>query len=175
MSNVVSCGFNYASPGKVGGLGTALKVFPSLVLATAPAILSIPTQLAGTQLVVKATGYVLGHGATCLANFAIQSGTSLTYSANTTLFTLASNTAVTQSTAVPFAIRLPLNWDLVSGIVQTGGGTSYLNGALVTSTTTGSGVLLSGVTGNLSLVFAALFTVTDALNAAYLTEWEVSA
>ena len=173
---IASVGFNYAFPGKVGGTGTNFDIFSSPVNANAAAVLALPVTSSGQQVTVKATGYIYGHGATCLVNFVLQSGTSLTSTNNATLVTLASNTAVTQSTIVPYALTVTLNGDAASGIVQVISSTLVLDGASESLTVTGSGVILSGVTyagpgAAINLVFGAKFTVSDALNAAYITQF----
>jgi hypothetical protein len=173
---IASVGFNYAFPGKVGGTGTNFDIFTAPSNANAAAVLALPVTSSGQQVDVKATGYIYGHGATTLTNFVLQSGTSLTSTSNATLVTIASNTAVTQSTLIPWALKISLNGDAASGIVQVISSSFVLDGVSETLTVTGSGAILSGVTyagpgAAINLVLGFKFTVSDALNAAYITQF----
>lgn len=185
MSNpFATAGINYASPSKVGGTGSGIKIFPSLLSSAAPAILQMLEQKNGQIVTLRAAGTLFVHGASPTINPVVQSGSSLTASSNTTVSTLTSAQSLTTNAQYPFALTLQLQGDSTSGIVQVVSATFACDG---TASSTFTNTLLTGVTFGgtsagdgflnpevgVSLVFGLNFGVSDTLNKASLLQYEL--
>jgi hypothetical protein len=189
MSHIIaSAGINYANPVKIGGTGTGVKIFPSVLSSAAPAILQVLEQQNGQVVTLTASGTLFVHGASPTIIPTLQSGTSLTSGSNTTVSVLTAAQSLTTNAQYPFALVLGLQGDSVSGIVQVVSAQFVCNG-VVSLMAAFTNTSLTGVTfGNvvstdgfykpenpLNLVFGINFTVSDALNAASLYEYQLEA
>ena len=183
-------GVNGYNPSLVGGTGTTCKIFPSLlgtgfdngggVLPQPPGVVAAQLLISGTgqyeqqQLVVNASGYVFVHGVSPTVNFLFQQGSSLTYTSNTTMATLASAQSLTTAATYPWAFNMKMQGDSVSGIMQAYSATFVCNG-------TSGTVTLSDLTGvnltntNYNFVIGITFGVSDALNKAALSQFNLTA
>lgn len=172
------------NPSKVGGTGTSIKIFPSLIPPTFgaasvnPASLSVAGNgaLEGKAFTVRASGNLFVHGAYPTVNFTLQSGTSLTASSNVTVATLASAQSLTTAATYPFSFKADLQGDSASGIVQVVSAVISCNGVSGTVTATDlTGVSFLGPNAALNLVFGVTFGVSDGLNAASLMQFSAEA
>jgi hypothetical protein len=182
---VSSCGLTYASPSKVGGTGTGLKIFPSLLSSTAAAVVPIPTNLAGTRLEVRASGNLYVHGTSPTVGFALQLGNSLT-STNNVSIASAVNTAQSLSTAnyYPYSMSVVLSGDANSNALQVISGAFCVGGNVVSVVLNSEPAAGSPASYPYSwtssgaafeLVFGIQYGVSDALNAAQLQQFEIYA
>lgn len=201
MYAAISSGVSGLSPSTVGGLGTTAKIFPALGKQQPAGTVSLPLTILvpnngafeGQQFDVGASGNLtLGSTSSPTINFLLQNGSSLTYSSNTTICTLASAlTGLTVSDSYPFSFKATLQGDSLSGIVQVVYASMFIDGATagtITSTSlTGISFLTNASTGQnpalvgnspaaqaLSLVFGITFGVTDAKNAANLMQFAIA-
>lgn len=208
MLTNLSYPINGLSPLIVGGTGTSIKIFPA-VAASLPvnsAQPSVPGQLVGgpAALLIPANGSYEGQAfevqasgsITCGAstsptvNFGLYNGTSLTVGSDgTALVTLTSAIAASASHTLPFEVRIRLQGDSVSGIVQVGTVEAYMNSVTMGATTntklTGISFLSGASTGQnpifngnaapaaLSLIFGIGFTLSDAGNSASLMQYAI--
>jgi hypothetical protein len=189
MSDIFdSVGVNYASPSKVGGTGTTIKIFPSLTNAAAPAILQLLEQQDGQVVTLTASGSLFVHGTSPTVNFTLQSGTSLTGTSNTTISALTTPASLTTNANYPWALKINLQGDHASGIVQVVSSAFTVNGvqtvAASFSNTSLTGVVFSGALASppvfepevgVNLVLGCTFAVSDALNSASLFEYQLEA
>lgn len=173
MSQTIqSAGINYASPSTVGGTGTTAKIFPSLLNSLSPATLALVQAQNGQQVTVKASGTLFVHGTSPTINFLLQNGTSLTAGSNTTFATLTSVASLTTATQYPFAVKVTLQGDSVSGIVQVVDAEIVCNGVSGAATKTSlTGINFAGPGAAANVVFGVTFGVSDALNTASLLQF----
>ena len=182
-------GFRPNGVSLVGGLGTTSKIFSSLLgpgfgngggnfgYQTAP--VTVPAPATGTpagsviipgngvyeqqQIDLRASGFVFIHGTSPTINFLLQKGTSLTYSSNTTVATLASAQSLTTANYYPWYLTVKMQSDALSGVMQFQNATFSCNGTSGTVTLTDlTGINLT--TTNVNFVLGIVFGVTDALN-----------
>jgi hypothetical protein len=180
-----SAGINYANASKVGGTGSGIKIFPSLLSATAPAILQLLEQQQAQIVTLSAAGSLFVHGTSPTINPVLQSGSSLTSGSNTTVSTLTSAASLTTNAAYPWALQVKLQGDQASGIVQVVSATFACNGTTSTTFTNTSvtgvsftGALTDGIAAQepgVNLVLGINFGVSDALNTASLFEYTLEA
>lgn len=200
MYAAIESGVSGLIPSAVGGLGTTAKIFPALGkqqpagTVSFPLTLLIPNngQFEMEAFEVQASGNVtFGSTANPTINFVLQNGSSLTVGSNTTICTLTAALAGTVSSTFPFEVRVRLQGDSKSGIVQVGTVEAYMNNATMDATTntklTGISFLANASTGQnpalngnspaayaLSLVFGLTFGVSDANNAANLAQFAIA-
>jgi len=196
MITVTSLPVNGASPSKVGGLGATCKIFPSPLQnppgTNVAGVLYIPNngQFEGRPFKVRYGGNVYVHGTSPTLNFLLQKGTSLTYSSNTTVLTLASAVSLVTQAYYPFYGEATFQGDSDSGLVSlvdskfyvdnTSGSTETYSALSSISFTAGgtAGVQGPGYPASnyaLALVFGVTFAVTDALNVGKLMLFDVEA
>jgi len=182
--SVTSGGINYAFPSKVGGTGSGVKIFPSLLTATLPAGLQVPSTAQGQIMTIKAAGTMFLHGTSPTIIPTLQFGNSLTSGSNTTVSALTSAQLFSSTAAnYPWMVKFDLQGDNGSGIVQVVSTTWVANGVSSTSFTNTSitGINWLGVfsDGNNfppvlpQFVFGLNFGVSDALNTAAMYEWNL--
>ena len=196
------------SPITVGGTGTSIKIFPAVPsslpvnagqpsavgqFVNGPAALLIPANgsYEGQAFEVQASGSItFGASTSPTVNFGLFNGTSLTVANDgTAIVTLTSAIAGSASHTLPFEVRIRLQGDSVSGIVQIGTVEAYMNSVTMGSTTntklTGISFLSGASTGQnpifngnsapaaLSLIFGIGFTLSDAGNSASLMQYAI--
>ena len=184
-------GVNGYNPSLVGGTGQVAKIFPSLlgtgfnngggILPQPAGVVAAACLIPGTgqyeqqQINVKASGYVFVHGVSPTINFVFQEGPSLTATSNTTMATLASAQSLATAATYPWAFSATMQGDSVSGIMQ------IYNAIFVCDGTSGTVTLtdLTGVnltTTNYQFVIGITFVgVSDALNKAALSQFNLTA
>jgi hypothetical protein len=186
MSFVISsAGCNYANPSKIGGTGSGIKIFPSLLNSAAPAVLQILEQQQGQTVVLNASGSIFVHGTSPTIIPTLQSGTSLTSGSNTTISVLTSAQSLATNATYPWSLTVKLQGDATSGVVQVVSTSFSCNGVNSTSFTNTSltGVTFSGLVASppvfaevgVSLVLGINFTVSDSLNSASLFQYTLEA
>lgn len=200
MYAAIESGVSGLLPANIGGTGTVAKIFPALSkqvpnagASSLPLTLLIPPNGAfeGEEFTVQASGNVtFGSTASPTINFLLQNGSSLTAASNTTIVTLAAAKAGTTSSTFPFSVRIRLQGDSKSGIVQVTYVEAFMDNATLGTTTntalTGINFLSGASTGQnpvndgntlpvaLSLVFGLTFGVSDAANAANLMQFSIA-
>lgn len=188
MSTVVSSAqLSGASPVSVGGLGTGVLIFPSLLgtsfnngnsqtTSNGPAqVIARAPQSEGQQFEIKGSGNIFVHGTSPTVVISLYKGKSLT-AASDTLIATCSAQAVATATTVPYAFAIKGQGDANSGLIQFGSATLLLNGAAVTFTVQGSGIPLTAqdlLTTDVPFCTSVQFGVTDALNKAYLQQFQL--
>jgi hypothetical protein len=180
-----SCGINYANPSTIGGTGSGVKIFPSLLNSAVAATLQILEQQQGQIVVLNAAGNVHLHGTSPTIIPTLQSGSSLTSTNNTTVSALTSAQLFASTGATyPWALQIKLQGDQSSGIVQVVSTSFTCNGVNSTSFTNTSltGVSFSGASAGdgfknpevgVTLCLGLNFGVSDAANAANLYQFEL--
>src|ERR1700676_891807 len=147
MSNPFqSAGINYANPSTIGGTGSGVKIFPSLLTPTVAATLQLLEQQQGQLVSLVASGNVHLHGTSPTIAPTLYSGSSLTASKNNggtalSVLTTAQLFASTGAT-YPFALKIDLQGDNASGILQVVSTTFTCNGV---SSSTFTNTSLTGV------------------------------
>ena len=180
-------GVNGYNPSLVGGTGQVCKIFPSLLgtgfdngggilpqpAGVVPAACVVPGtgQFEQQAMSVRASGYMFVHGTSPTINFLFQEGSSLTYTANTTMSTMTSAAALSTGATYPWTFKCTLQGDSISGILQITDATFWLNGSSQTLTNTDlTGINLT--TTNYNFVIGITFVaVSDALNKAALSQF----
>jgi hypothetical protein len=198
MNVFFDSGARPSNPSLVGGTLTAIKVFPSTIgpgfnnggglgypvvnpivppaptSGTKPFICTIPGtgQFEQQQIEIRASGLAFVHGTSPTLNFALQSGTSLTPTSNTTVAVLASAQSLTTGAYYPWYFDCKFQADALSGIGQFQNATFSCNGVSGTVTLTDlTGVNLN--TTNVNFVMGVSFAVSDALNVGVLSQFQL--
>jgi hypothetical protein len=187
MSTIVSTAqVSGSNPSKVGGLGTGIVIFPSVLgqgfnngnsqatsVGPAQVTLAAP-QSEGIQSVIKASGNFYLHGASPTILLKLFKGTSLTSTNDTLVASCTAISGLTTAAYYPFALNITLQGDANSGLIQGYSATLTVNGASETFTVASSGIPLSAqdlLTTAVPFCLGVQFGVTDALNAAYLQQF----
>jgi hypothetical protein len=188
MSTIVSTSqVSGNNPSKVGGTGTGIVIFPSILgqgfnngnsqttsVGPAQVTLAAP-QSEGIQSVIKASGNFFLHGTSPTIKFLVYKGTSLTATSDTLVAsTTSAISGLTTAASYPFALSLSLQGDANSGLIQGYSPVLYVNGASQTLTVASSGIPLTSqdlLTTPVQFCIGVQFGVSDALNAAYLQQF----
>lgn len=198
-------GFTAGGTSIIGGTGTVTKIFPALVFPNAglnsvtvstpgPCSLPVPAngQFEGRRFIVKAGGRIFIHGTSPTLNWFMYNGTSMTAANDgTALVTTASAlSGLTTNKTYPWTWETVFQGDSTSGILQAVSSVLWVNnatGGTITLTGIASGVnfLANGPTGlvpsgyavanAMNLIIGIQFTVSDALNAGYMNQFECEA
>jgi hypothetical protein len=181
--SITAGGINYNSPSLVGGTGTGVKIFPSLIAPTLPAGLQLTQMMQGQVFQITAAGTIFVHGVSPTIIPTLQYGNSLTSASNTTVAALTSAQSLSTAANYPWALQITMSGDNASGVIHiltefwscNGVMSSTLTNTLIT------GVNWLGVSsdGNRlppvlpQFVFGINFTVSDALNTAAMYCWNI--
>jgi len=177
-------GINYAFPSKIGGTGTGVKIFPSLLTPTLPAVLQTAYTMQGQLFQITASGTMFLHGTSPTIIPTLQFGSSLTPGSNTTVSALTTAQLFPSVGAnYPWSCQINLQGDNNSGIIQVfttfWAANNVLSSTFTNTAITGVnwlGAFSDGI--NLSpvlpgFVFGLNFGVSDALNTAALYQYNI--